>query len=109
MAAGLRGAEGNGRGAALCIADTASATAVTTRPAATVRRLRRTARCSNRLPRRPPARIGGNSGTAQLGGAYGSGTASAGEPAPDVRALAGDEEWGEGEEDGADERMGNTA
>jgi hypothetical protein len=83
-AAARGGAAGARCGGALWAAETASATAVRARTAVSVRRRRQIAARRMPPPPRPPARIGGKSGTAQRGGVYGSGTAG-------VRAARGGE------------------
>lgn len=100
-AAGPGRAAGVACGGVLWAADTASATAVRARTAVSVRRRRRIADRRMPPPPRPPARIGGKSGTAQRGGVYGSGTVGA--------SGARDGEGVRGVVEGLDDSMGNTA
>jgi hypothetical protein len=65
--------------AAPCAAERASAADSAEKPTASVRRRRRTAWRTRRLPVRPPARMGSKCGTSQRGGRYGSGTAGGGD------------------------------
>ncbi len=101
-----------GGGGSWAAADAASAAAAAARPAARVRRLRRITRRKGRLPPRRPTLIGGNNGTSQRGGVYGSGAEGAGAdggPSDRAEAPRDGEGRGDGKETDVDVDKRNTA